>query len=84
MCLAINPASSCSALPAAENGRIRYSSDTSEPYNYGTTAIYQCDSGYELTGGDTVRTCIGDGGSPVGQWNGTAPVCKSKIFFVMN
>ena len=25
-----------------------------------------------------MRTCAGDGSSPVGQWNGTAPVCISK------
>ena len=66
----------CSAFPAVENGTITYSSDTTEPYDYGTTAIYQCDSGYELTGGDTVRTCTGDGSSPVGQWDGTAPTCS--------
>ena len=57
---------------------IVYSSDTTESYDYGTTATYQCDSGYELTGGDTVRTCTGDGSSPVGQWNGTILVCLGK------
>ena len=25
-----------------------------------------------------MRTCTGDGSSPVGQWNGTAPVCTGK------
>ena len=54
---------------------IAYSSDTTEPYDYGATATYLCDTGYELTGGDTVRTCTGDGSSPVGQWNGTNPNC---------
>ena len=78
MYLAENPATSCSALPAVENGMVTYSSDTTEPYDYRTTATYQCDSGYELTGGDTVRTCTGDGSSPVGQWNGTAPTCTGK------
>ena len=66
----------CSALPVVENGMITYSSDTTEPYDYETTATYQCDSGYELTGGDTVRTCTDDGSSPVGRWNGTAPICS--------
>ena len=69
---------SCSTLPAAQNGIFFPSTDVSEPYDYGTTATYQCDSGYELTGGDTVRTCTGNGSSPVGQWNGTAPVCTGK------
>ena len=63
----------CSTLG---NGNIIYSTGTAEDqFDYGTTATYQCDSGYELTGGDTVRTCTGDGSSPVGQWNGTTPTC---------
>ena len=57
---------------------ITYFSDTTEPYDYGTTATYQCDSGYELTGGDTVKTCTGDGSSPMGQWDGSAPHCTGK------
>ena len=65
-----------------EYGTLTYSTSSIEAiedqYGYGTTAIYQCDSGYELTGGDTVRTCTGDGSSPVGQWNGTTPVCTGK------
>ena len=68
----------CSALPNIENGDIVYSDDISEPYDYGTTATYQCDSGYELTGGDTVRTCTGDGSSPVVQWNGIETKCTGK------
>ena len=58
---------------------INYSSDTTESYDYGTKATYQCDSGYELTGGDTVRTCTGDGSSLVGQWNGTVPNCSGTV-----
>ena len=59
-----------------DNGSITYSTvATEDQYVYGTTATYQCDSGYELTGRDTVRTCTGDGSSPVGQWNGTASIC---------
>ena len=76
--LAVNLATSCSALLAVENGKVTYPSGTTEPYDYGTIATYQCDSGYELTGGDTVRTCTGDGSSTMGQWNGAAPVCTGK------
>ena len=65
---------------------VTYSSDAAmSQYDNGTTATFQCDSGYELTGGDTVRTCTGNGSSPVGQWIGTAPVCTGKdknTFFV--
>ncbi len=42
----------CSALTAIENGMIVYSSDTTPPYDYGTTAVYECDTGYEITSGD--------------------------------
>ena len=62
-----------------DNGRLVYSVNTTEFYDYGTTATYQCDSGYELTGGDTVRTCTGDGSSPAGQWNGTASNCTGNV-----
>ena len=56
---------------------ITYSINT-EPYDYGTTATYQCDSGYELRGGDTVRTCTDNGSSPVGRWNGIGPACAGE------
>ena len=77
VCL-FNTAITCPILSAVENGKVTYSSDTTESYDYGATATYQCDSGYELTGGDDERTCTGDGSSPVGQWNGTAPHCAGK------
>ena len=70
----------CSSLPDIENGMITYST---EPYVYRTTATYQCALGYELTGGDDERTCTGDGGSPVGQWNGTAPNCTGIRFLIL-
>ena len=66
----------CPALPTVKDAVVTYS--TMSQYDYGTTATYQCDSGYELTGGDTLRTCTGDGSSPVGQWSGAAPVCTGK------
>ncbi len=52
-----------------------YSGDT-DPYIYGTTAVYECNPGYEVTGGDSERTCIGDGNSSVGEWSGTASACS--------
>ncbi|XP_064386521.1 uncharacterized protein LOC135335055 isoform X2 [Halichondria panicea] len=70
-CIAIT----CSAL-TIDNGMIVYSSDMTEPYDYGTTATYECDTGYEITGGESERTCTSDGSSSVGQWSGTAPVCS--------
>ena len=62
----------------AGNGMIVYSSgSTTPPFNYGTTATYQCNDGYSLASGDSVRICsTGDGTSTVGEWSGTAPVCS--------
>ena len=66
----------------AGNGMIVYSSGgTTPPFDYGTTATYQCNDGYSLASGDSVRTCsTGDGMSSVGQWSGTAPVCSGIVF----
>ncbi len=70
----------CLAPPAAvENGMVVYSSGTTEPYDYGTTAVYECDTGYELTSGDSERTCTGN---TVGEWSGSAPVCTGSLFLL--
>ena len=61
-----------------ENGRIIYTGDTTEPYIYGTTAVHECNLGYELTSGDSERTCIGDFMSSVGMWSGTTAVCSGS------
>ncbi len=61
----------CYDIPAVENGMIVYSSDTTSPYDHGTIAVYECETGYNITGGDSERICTG--GST--QWNGTAPQC---------
>ena len=67
----------CPPLPAHPYGSITYSSDSAPPYLFETQATYavECPEGLERSGGDDVRTCTGDGSSPVGQWNGTAPNC---------
>ena len=71
----------CSESAIAGNGMIVYSSgSTTPPFNYGTTATYQCNDGYSLASGDSVRTCTGDGTSTVDQWSGTAPVCSGIVF----
>ncbi|XP_064386526.1 sushi, von Willebrand factor type A, EGF and pentraxin domain-containing protein 1-like isoform X2 [Halichondria panicea] len=66
----------CSALTAIGNGKIVYSSDMIKPYNYGTTAMYKCDPGYEITSGNKKRNCTGDGTTQSGDWNGTAAMCS--------
>ncbi len=65
---------------------IVYSSDRTEPHDYGTTAMYECDPGYEIAGVDSERTCTGDSSSPSGLWDGTASQCPRMfmILFVMS
>ena len=75
-----------SAVPSniAVNGMIVYSSgDTTPPFDFGTTATYQCNGGYSLASGDIERSCTGDGRSTVGEWDGTAPQC-SRMFYYCN
>ena len=74
----------CPPLPDHPYGSITYSSDNTPPYVFGTQAMYavECPEGFERKGGDDVRTCTGDGSSPVGQWNGTAPNCTG-IYNIM-
>ena len=73
----------CSDLPLLINGVIVFSTDTTAPFDYLTTATYNCDIGYGLSGGDTVRNCVGSnqGGE---KWNGTAPVCQGKLYKIDN
>ncbi|XP_064386533.1 sushi, von Willebrand factor type A, EGF and pentraxin domain-containing protein 1-like isoform X2 [Halichondria panicea] len=67
----------CSALPLIENGVIVYSSNTTEPYDYGTTSVYECNTGYEVTSGDSERTCTESTLTLEGIWNGTIPTCSA-------
>ncbi len=81
-CSAVIPkitAITCSALTAIENGMIVYSSDTTPPYDYGTTAVYECDTGYEITSGDKNINCTGDGTTQSGDWNGFPAMCSRKL-----
>ncbi len=50
---------------------IVYSTASSAPYEFGTTARYSCSTGYGLTGGDVMLSCEGDG-----LWNGAIPTCE--------
>jgi len=48
------------------NGKI-----VGDDFSYGETIEYICDKGYQLTGGDSVRTC-----TAIGIWSGNAPSCN--------
>ena len=41
--------------------------------------VIVCPEDFERSGGDDVRTCIGNSTSLVGMWNGTVPVCTGVI-----
>ena len=71
----------CSALINVMNGTINYLSGTTAPYDYGTTATYQCNYGHMLTTGDSERTCTGDSSTPSGQWDGAAPQCPRTFYY---
>ena len=64
------------------NGTISFPSGTTAPYDYETTATYQCNRGHVLTNGNRVRTSSGDGSSPTGQWDSTAPQCP-RMYIVL-
>ena len=61
------------------DGTIVYASDTSDPYDFGTTATHSCNMGFSLVG-VPLRTCGGDGSSINGVFNGVAPTCERKLF----
>ena len=68
----------CSSLPVINNGVIRYSTDTTDAFDYATVATYVCNEAFFLDGVEN-RTCNGDGSSTTGGWSGTAPVCSGEL-----
>ena len=64
---------SCSELSNPANGAVIWNGLTT-----GSSAIYFCDSGYQMTGVE-IRTCMING-----MWSGEAPTCiRMKNAFVM-
>ena len=63
-------------MPIANGLSIAYDSNTTSPFDFGTTATYTCIEGYTLSGSET-RMCKGDGLSVQGEWSGTTPICSS-------
>ena len=55
----------CGSLPDPANGQVDHTAGTS----LGQTAIYNCNTGYNLVG-DSTRTC-----QATGNWSGSAPTC---------
>ena len=43
-------------------------------YDYDTSVVYSCNTGYSKTAGDLSRKCI-----DTNTWSGTAPTCSGKL-----
>ena len=53
---------------SVSGGEVCYSGDS-----VGSVAVFFCDDGYTLEGGDSTRECLSSG-----LWNGTTPQCVQK------
>ena len=63
-------AGSCEKLPDIDNGTIMMPGQLTE----GSDANYTCDDDYQLTGGNSTRTCMSNG-----MWSGQAPNCSRTM-----
>ena len=64
----------CDELPDLGNGNITVTGQTE-----GSDATYTCNDGYQLTGGNSIRTCV-----DTGMWSGQEPTClRMKNPFIM-
>ena len=52
----------CAILTDLTDGTIVYGSDTTDPFDFGTTATHSCNMGFSLVG-VSLRTCGGNGSS---------------------
>ena len=68
----------CPILPRLTNGDITYTELTGSTVGFMEMATYSCNTGYGLSGEDTVRTCVGAAGGS-GEWNGIAPTCEGTF-----
>ena len=69
----------CPDLPDPMYGDIDYMNDTTAPFELETKAVYRCNEGFVLVGGDEVRECMSTG-DVEGEWSGTAPSCQGNAF----
>lgn len=60
------------------NGQISYTTDEVSTFAFGEVAIYLCDLGYSLAGGNRSRICLGDGTNAIGAWSGNEPHCEGE------
>ena len=55
--LVLDAAITCPNIADPVNGRIDLATDQLAPFDFRQVATYICSQGYELDGGDVVRTC---------------------------
>ena len=67
----------CASPTSPANGSVSFANGTSAPFDYQTIAIYNCNEGYRLSGGDEIRFCS-DINLNHGEWNGTTPECQGN------
>jgi len=58
-----------------------YSSGVGSVIIYGTVATYSCDEGFILQG-SLIRSCSGDGSTPLGAFDGVEPVCSGNYLLL--
>ena len=63
----------CPILTNPDNGIVDVTNN-----NFESIATYACDTGYNLTGGSTTRTCGSDG-----VWSDSDPTCTRKLNQIM-
>ena len=70
----------CTALSVPDNGLISYSPDTTPPFDYLTTATYDCNTGFALSGSipRTLAVCEDLNG---GEWVGGRYTCERELCF---
>lgn len=62
----------CGNLQNPENGLVNLVNTT-----FWSLATYECDSGYELVGGNVSRVCESNG-----MWSGDEPLCNSELYSI--
>ena len=69
----------CSELPDPANGTISYdtSPDSDGLFLFGTVATVSCLPGF-LQSGDPTRTCVGDGSTTAGEFDGDPTTCVGE------
>ena len=70
----------CAAVTDSLNGVEMYSmvADNQGNYPVGTEITVTCDNGFGRNGVET-RTCVGDGSSSIGSFDGKSPTCEREL-----